>query len=81
MPNKSGIHLKTYFLKRSFLNDILTPIRNGIFQKEESYNSLRNQKTLFSKRKITTTYGINTIAFRILQIFQDFPLDLEILII
>ena len=37
---------------------------NDIFQKQENYYSLRNPSSLVSKRKFTTTYGIDTISFR-----------------
>ena len=46
-----------------FLNDISPPTMNYIFQKQENYYSLGNPRSLVSKRKFTTTYGIDTISF------------------
>ena len=46
---------------------------NDIFQKQENYYSQRNPRSLVSKRKFTTTYGINTISFRGPQTWQDLP--------
>ena len=47
-----------------FLNDLSPQIMNDIFQKQENHYSLRNPRSLVSKRKFTTTYGIDTISFR-----------------
>ena len=49
------------------------PIVNDIFQKQKIYYSLRNLRSLDSKSKFTTTYGIDTISFRGPQIWQDLP--------
>ena len=68
MSNKSAIHLKNIKVLMTevykFLNDISPPTMNYIFQKQENYYSLRNPRSLVSKRKFTTTYGIDTISFR-----------------
>ena len=61
------------------LNDLSPPIMNGIFQKQENYYSLRNPRSLVSKRKFTTSYDFNTISFRGRQIWQDFVNTLKIL--
>ena len=42
-----------------------------IFQKQENYYSLRNPKSLVSKRKFTATYEIDTIFLKGPQIWQD----------
>ena len=56
-----------------FLNDLSPSIMNDIFQKQENYYSQRNLRSLVSKRKFTTTYGIDIISFRLPQIWQDLP--------
>ena len=43
------------------------------FQKKENYYFLRNPRSLVSKGKFTTTYGIDTISFKGPQIWQDLP--------
>ena len=50
---------------------------NDIFQKQGNYYPLRNPRSLISKRKFTTTYGINTISFRGSRIWQDLPQDIK----
>ena len=50
---------------------------NDIFQKQENYYSLRNPRSLVSKRKFATNYGIDTISFRGHQIWQDLPQDIK----
>ena len=60
-----------------FLNDLSTPIMIDAFQKQENYYSLRNLSSLVSKRKFTTTYGIDTIFFRGAQIWQDLFQDIK----
>ena len=52
-----------------FLNVTLPPIMNDIFRKQENYHSLRKPMSLDSKRKVTTTYGIDNISFREPQIW------------
>ena len=49
----------------------------NIFQKQENYYFLRNTGSLVSRRKFTTTYGINTISFRGPQIWQDLTQDIK----
>ena len=78
MSNKSTIrikNMKVLMIERfKFLNDLSPPTMNGIFQKQEkNYCSLRNTRSLVSKRKFTTTYGIDTISFRGPQIWKDLP--------
>ena len=67
MYNKSIIYLKNIevFMTETFkfLNELSTPIMNYIFQNQENYYTLRNPRSV-SKRKFTTTYGIDTICFR-----------------
>ena len=46
------------------LNNILPSIISDIFQKQENYYSLRNPRSLVSKRKFATTCGIDTIIFQ-----------------
>ena len=60
-----------------FLNDLSPPIMNDIFQKRENYYPLINPRSLVSKRKFTTTSGIDTISFRGPQIWQNLPLDIK----
>ena len=47
------------------------------FQKKENYYFLRNPRSLVSKGKFTTTYGIDTISFKGPQIWQDLPQDIK----
>ena len=37
---------------------------NNVFQKQENYYSLKNPRSLVSKRKFFTTCGIDIITFR-----------------
>ena len=46
------------------LNNLLPSIISDIFQKQENYYSLRNRRSLVSKRKFATTCGIDTIIFQ-----------------
>ena len=67
MSNKSTIrikNMKVLMIERfKFLNDLSPPTMNGIFQKQEkNYCSLRNTRSLVSKREFTTTDGIDTIS-------------------
>ena len=81
ISNESTTHIKNIKVLMTeiykFLNDLSPPIMNGIFQKQENYYSLRNPRSLVSKRKFTTTYGIDTISFKVLQIWQDLPRDIK----
>ena len=74
MSNESTIHIKNIKVLITeiykFLDDLSPP---SFFQKQENYYSLRNPRSLVSKRKLTTTYGIDTISFRGPQIWQDLP--------
>ena len=47
------------------------------FKKQEIYYSPRNRKSLVSKQKFTTTYGIDTISLRRPQTWQDLPQDVK----
>ena len=49
---------------------------NGIFQKQ-NYDSVRNPRSLVSKRKFNTTYDMDTISFRGPQIWQDLPQEIK----
>ena len=60
-----------------FLNDLSSPIINGIFRKQENYYSLRNSKLVVSEQKFITTYGFDTISFGGLRIWQDLPEEIE----
>ena len=60
-----------------FLNDLSPPIINNIFQNQENCYSLRKLRPLVSKRKFTTTYGIDAISFRGPQIWQDLPQNIK----
>ena len=81
ISNESAIHIKNIEVLMAeiytFLNDLSPPIMNDIFEKQKNYYSLRNSRSLFSKRKFTTTYGIDTISFRGSQIWQDLPQDIK----
>ena len=57
----TGIH--------KFLDDLSPRIINDIFQKSENY--FLKFSYLVSKRKFTTTYGIDIISFKDPQIWQD----------
>ena len=80
MSNESTIHIKNIKVLMikiyKFLNDLSLPIMSDIIEKQENYYSLRNPRSLVSKRKFTTTYGIDTISFRGPQIWQDLPQDI-----
>ena len=66
--NKFTIHImntKVLMTKiYKFLNVTLPPIMNDIFRKQKNYYPLRKPMSLDSKKKITTTYGIDNISFR-----------------
>ena len=59
MYNSHKKHKSSYDCK--FSNDLLPPMMNDIFQKQENCYSPRNPRLLVSKRKFTTSYGIDTI--------------------
>ena len=78
MSNESTIHIKNIkvFMTEIYkilIFDISPPIMNDNFQKQENYYSLRNSRSLVSKQKFTTTYGIDTISFKGPYILQDLP--------
>ena len=79
--DESTIHIKNIKVLMTeiykFLNDLSTPIMNDIFQKQENYYSLRNPRSLVSKRKFTSIYGIDIISFRGPQIWQNLPQDIK----
>ena len=50
---------------------------NDVFQTNDCPYDLRNPKILASKHKSTIKYGINTIAFRSPQIWQNIPLEIR----
>ena len=81
MSNETTIHLKNKNILMTeiynFLNNFSPPIMNDIFQKQENHYSLRNPRSLVSKQKFTTTYGIDTISFRGPQIWQDLPQEIR----
>ena len=62
------------------LDDLPPWIMNDIFQNSENCYSLRNPRSLVFKRKLTTTYEIDSISFRKPQIWQDVPEDTKNLI-
>ena len=51
---------------------------NDTFQKQESCYSLENLRSLVSKWKFNTSYGIDTISFSGPQIWQDLSQDIKI---
>ena len=81
MSNECTIHIKDIKVLMTeiyeFLNDLSPLIMNDIFQKQETYYSLRNPRSLVSKRKFTTTYGIDTIFFSGPKIWQDLPQNIK----
>ena len=81
MCNESTIHIKNTKVVMTdiyeFLNYLLPPTKNDIFQKQGNYYSLRNLKSLGYKRKFTNTYGIDTIYVKERQIWQDLPQDIK----
>ena len=47
------------------------------FKNKKTIYSLRILRSLVSKRKFSTTYGIDTINYRRPQIWQDLPQDIK----
>ena len=82
MSNESTIHIKNMNVLMTelykFSNNLSPRIMNNIFQKQENCCSLRNPRSLVSKRKFTTSYGIDTMSFRRPQIWQHLPQDIKI---
>ena len=81
MANESTIHIRNLkFLLTEvykFLNGLSPPIMNKVFQTNDCPCNLRNPGILASKHKSTIKYGINTIAFRGLQIWQNIPSEIR----
>ena len=50
---------------------------NEVFQTNDYLYDLRNPRILASKHKSTIKYGINIIAFRGPQIWQNIPLEIR----
>ena len=50
---------------------------NKVFQTNDCPYDLRNPRILAFKHKFTIKYGINTIAFRGPQIWQNIPLEIR----
>ena len=80
MTNET-IHIKNLkvFLTEiyKFLNSLSPPIMNEVFQINEYPYNLRNPRILVSKHKSTIKYGIDTIAYKGSQIWQDIPLEVR----
>ena len=81
MANESTIHIRNLkFLLTEvykFLNGLSPPIMNEVFQTNDCPYDLRNPRILASKHKSTIKYGINIIAFRGPQIWQNIPLEIR----
>ena len=81
MANESTIHIRNLkFLLTEvykFLNGLSPPIMNEVFQTNDNPYDLRNPRILASKHKSTIKYGINTIAFRGSQIWQNIPSEIR----
>ena len=52
-------------------------VMNEVFQINKCSYNLRNPRILIFKRKWIMKYGIITISFKSLQIWQDIPLDVR----
>ena len=50
---------------------------NELFQTNDCPYDLKNPRIIASKHKSTIKYGINTIAFRGSQIWQNIPLEIR----
>ena len=81
MANESTIHIRNLkFLLTEvykFFNGLSPPIMNEVFQKNDCPYDLRNPRILASKHKSTIKHGINTIAFRGSQIWQNIPSEIR----
>ena len=81
MANESTINIRNLkFLLTEvykFLNGLSPPIMNEVFQTNDNPYDLRNPRILASKHKSTIKYGINTIAFRGSQIWQNIPSEIR----
>ena len=82
MANESTIHIRNLkFLLTEvykFLNGLSPPIMNEVFQTNDCPYDLRNPRIPASKCKSTKKYGINTVAFKVPQIWQNIPLEITI---
>ena len=82
MANESTVHIRNLkFLPTEvykFLNGLSPPIMNEVFQTNDCPYDLRNPRILLApKHKSTIKYGINTIAFRSSQIWQNIPSEIR----
>ena len=81
MANESTIHIRNLkFLLTEvykFLNGLSPQIMKEVFQTNDNPYDLRNPRILASKHKSTIKYGINTIAFRGSQIWQNIPSEIR----
>ena len=81
MANETTIHIHNLkFLVTEiykFFVGLSPPIMNEVFQINECPYNLRNPRTLASKHKSTVRYGLDTIAFKGPQIWQDIPLEIR----
>ena len=81
MAIESTIHIRNLKFLLSevykFLNGLSPPIMNEVFQINNCPYDLRNPRILASKHKSTIKYGINTIAFKGPQIWQNIPLEIR----
>ena len=82
MANESTIHIRNLkFLLTEvykFLNGLSPPIMNEVFQTNDCPYDLRNPRIPASKPKSTKKYGINTVAFKVPQIWQNIPLEIRL---
>ena len=81
MANESTIHIRNlkFLLTKvyKFLNGLSPPIMSEVFQTNNCSYDLKNPRILVSKHKSTIKYGINTIAFKGPQIWQNIPLEIR----
>ena len=81
MANESTIHIRNLKFLLSevykFLNRLYPPVMNEVFQTNDSPYDLRNPRILASKHKSAIKYGINTIAFKGPQTWQNIPLEIR----
>ena len=81
MANESTIQIRNLkFLLTEiykFLNGLSAPIMNAVFQTNDCPYELRNPRILASKHKSTMKYGINTITYKGLQIWQNISLEIK----
>ena len=60
-----------------FLNGLSPPIMSEIFKKKYCPYSLRNRRSLTTNFQSTLKYGIDSIVYKYLQIWQFLPTDLR----